>query len=647
MEPDLPSERVLIVAPIGHDAPAMTSLLEREGFSTFICQGPAECVQQIDVGVGAALLTEEALELPQIDKLLESLSSQPPWSELPMIILTTGGESRLQRLLELTAKAAHVATLLERPISAATLVRSVQVALSSRRRQYQVRDLLEEQLRAHERLKEGETQLRFVTDHAPALIVHCGADRRFLFVNAPYAKRFGLRPQDVHGKLIPEVVGEKAYSSFRDYVDAALRGERMEFEVEIRYDQIGPHWMHCVYVPDMRDNRVVGFVALIQDVTARKKAEIAQAMLAAIVESSGDAIVSKTLEGIVTSWNEGAEQIFGYSAAEMIGQSITRIIPDELQDQEIEILAKIRSGTRLENSETERMTKDGRKIPVSLTISPIRDAAGNIIGASKIGRNISQRKAAEQSLRLAKEQAEAASRAKDHFLAVLSHELRTPLTPVLMAVRTLGLRGDLPEIVREGLSMIQRNVEIEVKLIDDLLDVTRITRGKLEIAHEEFDVHETIRNAVDVSRPDFEARQQNLEVSLEAEKHQIEGDRMRLEQAFWNLLKNASKFTPEKGEIRVESRNKGDYLLVTVSDAGDGIDPCVMAAIFEPFEQGSVDITRKHGGLGLGLAIAKAVVEAHGGELRAESPGRGKGSIFTIDLPNAYRRLPPIEGGRL
>lgn len=235
--------------------------------------------------------------------------------------------------------------------------------------------------------------------------------------------------------------------------------------------------------------------------------------------------------------------------------------------------------------------------------------------------------------RRARADAEAANSAKDRFLAILSHELRTPLTPVVMALHALERTPGLPASARGTLQIIQRNVKAELHLIDDLIDVTRISAGKLEMASEATDMHQVIRNAADVCEGDFSARRQRLRLELRAPRPAVRGDSQRLQQVVWNLLKNAAKFTPVEGEIRVASLNDGGRFVFTVSDTGIGIEPAALATIFEAFAHEGPWVTREFGGLGLGLAIARSTVEAHGGSLRASSEGRGRGATFTVELP--------------
>jgi PAS domain S-box-containing protein len=238
--------------------------------------------------------------------------------------------------------------------------------------------------------------------------------------------------------------------------------------------------------------------------------------------------------------------------------------------------------------------------------------------------------------------AEAASKAKDHFLAALSHELRTPLTPVLLKVAELRQSPNTPYLLRADLRMIQRNVELEAKLIDDLLDLTRITRGKLSLHREVTDVHHLLEQAVGICADEAAAKQLRIDVHAQASEHHVWGDEARLQQVFWNLLKNAVKFTPAGGAIEVRTGNdEPGRIHVDVIDRGIGIEPDTLPRLFNAFEQGDPSITRNFGGLGLGLAISKALVDQHGGTLTGLSAGRGKGATFTVTLDT----VPPPPSG--
>ncbi len=223
----------------------------------------------------------------------------------------------------------------------------------------------------------------------------------------------------------------------------------------------------------------------------------------------------------------------------------------------------------------------------------------------------------------------------DHFLAVLSHELRTPLTPVLVAAQTLSLRTDLPEPVREALEAIKRNVRIEAHFIDDLLDLIRIARGQLQVLREPMDMHEAIRGALEICENDIRAKSQQLKGALNAPRTRIEGDFGRLQQVVWNVVKNASKFSPRGADVIVTTSNDGNRFRLVVADTGIGIEPERLTRVFDAFAQGSDRITREFGGLGLGLAISKATVDAHDGAMSAESAGTNRGTTITITLPLA------------
>ena len=391
------------------------------------------------------------------------------------------------------------------------------------------------------------------------------------------------------------------------------------------------------------------------DVTDRIAAENARFRLAAIVESSEDAIISKTLDGIVTSWNAGATRLFGFSAEEMIGASITRLIPPELLPEEDDILAKLRRGERIEHYETWRVAKDGSQVEVSLTVSPLRDVTGAIVGASKIARDISglRRVVAEREQLLASErnartEAERLGYLKDEFLATLSHELRTPLTTILGWTNLLRRRLNIGEAeLRAAVETIHRNAQAQAQIIDDLLDMSRIVSGKIRLQTAALDLEDLIRVAVDGIRPTASAKQISIALELEGADGLIVGDAARLQQVLWNLLTNALKFTPPNGRITVSLRHSEADVIIQVKDSGIGIEPEFLPHVFERFRQADGSTTREHGGLGLGLSIVRNLVELHGGAVSVDSAGVGQGTTFSVRLPRlegaAYSEL-PING---
>jgi PAS domain S-box-containing protein len=373
--------------------------------------------------------------------------------------------------------------------------------------------------------------------------------------------------------------------------------------------------------------------------------EQAAATLAAIVESADDAIVGKTLDGVITSWNRAAETMYGYTAAEAIGRHITLIIPRDRWAEEDEVLARIRRGERVDHFETVRVARDGRTIDVSLTMSPIIDSQGRIVGVSKIARDISERRRVEQERAdlLAREQAaraeaEALNRSKDQFLAVLSHELRTPMNAIYGWAQMLATGQLDPAVVARASEAIVRNAGAQVQLIEDLLDVSRIITGNMRLDVQPVDLRLVIEAALDAVRPAANAKAVHLHTVLDPRAGPVIGAPDRLKQVVWNLLINAVKFTPKGGRVHVGLQRVNSHVEIVVADTGEGISADVLPYIFDRFRQGDSSSTRAHGGLGIGLALVRHLVELHGGTVRAESGGPGQGATFTVSLPVAIVR---------
>lgn len=374
-----------------------------------------------------------------------------------------------------------------------------------------------------------------------------------------------------------------------------------------------------------------------------------EARLHLIVENAREyAIFSLDLDRTITSWNSGAERILGYAHDEAIGRSADVIFVEE--DRAADVPAReARTALAEGRAADERwhQRRDGSRFWASGVMTVMRDDHGTPLGFVKIFRDqtaqVQARQALEDSRRRlaealeeterARDAAQAATQAKDRFLAVLSHELRTPLTPLLLASQILLRDRSLPAHVQQALAIVERNARLETQLVDDLLDVTRIASGKLELHRTPLRLHQVVAMAADVVLPDLEVRGQRLAVAPMAGDDALLGDAKRLQQVFWNLLKNASKFSPDGSAIEVGVGRAGDVLEVRVSDRGVGFAPEAADRIFAAFEQGGEAVTHRYGGLGLGLAIARAVVEAHGGSVQAHSDGPGQGATFTVRLP--------------
>lgn len=376
----------------------------------------------------------------------------------------------------------------------------------------------------------------------------------------------------------------------------------------------------------LANGELVGIVVVFRDVSDRKRAEHEHAWLAALIDSSEDAIATKTLEGIVTSWNPAATRLFGYEPEEIVGKPITTIIPPELHAEEVEILARLRRGQRIEHYETVRVAKDGHRIDISLTISPIRSSDGTIVGASKIARDITERKRNERALR-------EADRQKDEFLATLAHELRNPLAPIRAAAELLkGAKSLAPEL-RAATAILDRQARQMTHLVDDLLDMSRITSGRIRLHPEPLDLPDLLRTVIETYRPSVEMARHQIALATSGEPVHVNGDRIRLTQVLSNILHNAVKYTPPGGRIEIALRTEGGQALVSVRDNGMGIPPEMLEHIFEPFAQLDRSFERPDGGLGIGLTLAKKLIELHQGRIEARSAGRGQGTEFLIHLP--------------
>lgn len=386
-----------------------------------------------------------------------------------------------------------------------------------------------------------------------------------------------------------------------------------------------------------------------------------QRLTAVTLASIGDAVIVTDATGRITFLNRIAEVLTGWSAAEAVGQPCAKIFniiseaTRQITESPIEKVMRTGLVQGLANH-TLLIRKDGSEVAIDDSGAPIRGDDAVIYGVVLVFRDFSDRKHYEKILQQAKEEAETANIAKDNFLAALSHELRTPLTPVLVTLTSWEQGNSLPPALQEDVQTLRRCVELEARLIDDLLDLTRIVRGKLALHIEDVDVHSLVHAVAGMYRSDMDAKAVRLSLRLDAPDHFASADPGRLQQVFWNILKNATKFTPHGGTIDVQSTNTADgRLQLAFTDSGAGMTPQTISRIFRPFEQGSAEIVRRYGGLGLGLTISKAFLEAQNGIIEASSPGLGQGSTFTLSLPaipastQAPRppsTSPPLAGGQ-
>ena len=449
--------------------------------------------------------------------------------------------------------------------------------------------------------------------------------------NAAAERMFGYTADEAIGRHITLLIPPERHHE-EDYVIAQVKaGVGVRHYETVRCRKDGSRIQVSLSVSPVRspDGTIVGASKIARDITNAKRIEREALQLAAIVSSSDDAILSKDLNGIIQTWNRGAEKIFGYTAEETIGRSIRMLIPEDRWGEEIEVLARVRAGLSVEHFETVRLRKDGTTVNVSLTVSPVRTANGEIIGASKIARDITEQ-------RRLRAEAEDASRQKDEFLAVLSHELRTPLNTVLGYARMLKrdderLTGPLRA---RALDALERNADTLTRLVHDVLDTSRIVTGKLRLTLKDCAVDRLISDAIDTVAPTADAKEITITHTV-TRGLAVRGDRDRLQQVLWNLLSNAIKFTSPGGNIGIRAEQHGGTVVIEISDTGIGIAAEHLPFVFQRFWQAHTGASREYSGLGIGLALTRHLVELHGGTITVQSEGLGHGTKFSVVLPAA------------
>ena len=454
---------------------------------------------------------------------------------------------------------------------------------------------------------------------------------------------FGYKAEEIIGRNIQLIIPADKLEEEHQILARIGEGEPIDHFETTRKTKAGATNDVSVTISPIFDsnNRVVGVSTIAHDITDRKRAESASMYLASIVESSQDAIIGKSLNSVIVSWNRAAEQMFGYTAEEAIGQRINLIIPADRQSEEDHIIRTIASGKRVEHFETVRVAKDGTQLDLSLTISPIKNSQGRVVGASKIARDIGDRKRLEQEreelldrVQAARAKLEEANRLKDEFLATVSHELRTPLNAIV-GWATLLSDGKIDKATSErAVETIKRNALSQSQIINDILDVSRIVSGRLRLNISTIDLVTIIEMAIETVRPAAEGKGISLETIIEHPVSPISGDPDRLQQIVWNLLSNAIKFTPAGGHISAECAALDDTVTLSISDTGPGLPKDKLEAIFGRFVQLKEGLADRESGVGLGLAISRDLARAMNGDLTVKS-NEGNGARFTLSLPRA------------
>ncbi len=621
--------RVLLAEPDVEARDAMRRHLEGQFIVEVAGDGTA-ALAAIRANAPAIVLAE--MRMPGLDgpQLLHQLRSDSQTAHIPVILLSACADvgARWQGLQT------EADGYLYQPVSDRELIATVRTHLDLAKRKHEA---------SVEEILQSAKELNDFFDNSSIGFHWVGPDGIILRANRAELEMMGYAENEYVGHHISEFHADEHVindmlarlsmnQTLRDY-EARLRCKNGT----IKHVLISSN----VY---REGNKFIHTRCLTMDVSERRRVSALQAELAAIVESSEDAIISKTLQGIVVSWNAGAERLFGYTAADMIGKPITVLMPADRLGEEEGILNRLARGERIDHVETIRRHKDGQDVHVSLSISPIRDENGQIVGVSKIARNITARKQTEAMLQASEERfrtmaltnarlyrdAQEASRVKDEFLATMSHELRTPLNAVFGWVR-MARSGMLDEKgIARALETIERNARAQSQLIDDLLDVSRIVTGKIRLDIRPIDLTGVIQAAVDSIRPTADNKHVRLEVMLDPRAEPLSGDPDRIQQVVWNLLSNAVKYTPKEGRVQVRLERVNSHVEITVSDTGEGISEEFLPYVFDRFRQSDATSTRHHGGLGLGLAIVRHLVELHGGSVHAYSAGVNQGATFTV-----------------
>ncbi len=465
-------------------------------------------------------------------------------------------------------------------------------------------------------------------------------DLRVERANQAFYEYFTVDPATTLGRFIHELGnGQWNIPELRTMLleMLATHTQLHDFRVDHSFESLGPRSMLLNARP-MRGPGG-GILLAIEDVTDRLAIEGPRNRLAAIVRSSEDAIISKDLNGTITTWNAGAVRLFGYTADEAIGQPGAMLISPDRADEEPHIVARIRRGESIDHYETVRRRKDGSFVDVSLTVSPILDGRGTVVGASKIARDISRQKALEQSLL-------EADRRKNEFIAVLAHELRNPLAPIRNALHFLQSTAGQNAALIRSTDMMQRQLRVIVRLVDDLLDVGRISTGKIELRREWVDLNTLVPDAVEAARALVRDGDREISLVTGPDPIRLYIDPERVAQVIGNIVNNACKFTGDAGRIVIAVERNETEAVIRVRDNGIGIRREKLGMIFDMFEQVDRSLERTDGGLGIGLALAQTLVELHEGTIEAKSEGTGQGSEFIVRLPLSRGGVEVADAGR-
>ena len=621
-------QRLLILAPTGKDASLTQSILGRAGVACVACHDLKDVCQHLEAGGAAAVLLVEEMIKQDQNCLTEWLARQPPWSDLPVLVLARAGadSGAVAQAMDLLGNV----TVLERPTRVAALVSAVRTALRGRQRQYQLREHVAA-------LRESEQRFRVIADAAPMLVWMSGTDKLCHFFNKGWLAFTGRSLEQELGNGWTEGVHpDDLERCLRTYTTAFDAREVFEMEYRLRHCSGRYRWVFDRGIPRFDANGTFeGYIGSLIDVDERRQAEDSlresEARFRMLADNMSQLAWTCDRLGNVTWYNRRWLEYTGLTFEEMQGWAWSKVQhPDHLDRVVARVKRSAETGEVWEDTFPLR-GKDGSYRWFLSRAVPIRDEAGEIARWFGTNTDVTEQRALEEALR-------DADRRKDEFLATLAHELRNPLAPIRNSLHILRLTGRQdPGTERVG-EMMERQVNHMVRLVDDLLEVSRITRGKIELRSELVEVETVVQNAVESSRPLIDAGGHRLNLALPPEALNLEGDPVRLTQVFANLLNNAAKYTDRGGQIWLTVRRDGDAVSISVRDTGTGIEPEMLPRVFEMFAQIDRNASRAQGGLGIGLTLVKRLVEMHGGSVEARSEGLGRGSEFVVRLPLAAGR---------
>lgn len=496
-------------------------------------------------------------------------------------------------------------------------------------------------LRSPGRHMTSEEKFRALLEAAPDAIVIVDEQGRIDLVNAQAEEMFGYRRAELVGCSIELLVPERARGVHAGHRQDYLRSARIRpmgagLALNARRKD-GSEFPVEISLSPLRTEAGVLTISAIRDVTERRRAD---ERFRGLLESAPDAMVIANSDGRIVLVNAQTERLFGYERQELLGSPVEMLVPARYRAAHVQhrsgYMAAAHARPMGAGLELYGVRKDGTEFPVEISLSPLHTEEGALV-ASAI-RDITDRKAAEEErAELLNERAAhaEASRIKDEFLATLSHELRTPLNAILGWTTLIRNGATRAEMLDKAISTIERNARAQAHLIEDLLDVSRIVSGNLRLQIVALDLGDVVDNAVEVVMPAANATGVTVDIEFDRRPLLMMGDPDRLQQAVWNLLSNAVKFSHAGGRVRVRARSLESEIELSVQDAGRGISPKFLPHVFDRFRQADSSYTRLGGGLGLGLAIVRSVVELHGGRVAAASPGEGRGATFYIRLPTS------------